>query len=180
MTYFYHKDEKSILMWGLYVLQLLAFSVVVFHHFLFNPAWITFFYLSMMILGISHFAMILGHYYLVVPKLSTEPLIISIYLFWALIFYKMISIVSLLLSEGADYFVPDTTLGDGYLLNWLYISMRILWGIVAPLILSLFTFKLCRMRSTQSATGILYIIVFFVFIGELISAYLMSRHGLPL
>lgn len=64
--------------------------------------------------------------------------------------------------------------------NWVFISMRYLWGYVAPLILSFFTYKLCRLRSLQSATGVLYIVEFFVIVGELISVYLMAKHGLAL
>jgi hypothetical protein len=73
-----------------------------------------------------------------------------------------------------------TNLGDGYTFNWLFISMRYLWGYAAPLILSFFTFKLCKLRSLQSATGVLYIVEFFVIVGELISVYLMAKHGLAL
>jgi hypothetical protein len=76
--------------------------------------------------------------------------------------------------------MEGTALGDGYMYNWLFVSMRYLWGFVAPVILSFFTFRLCRLRSIQSATGVLYIVEFFVIVGELISVYLMIKHGLPL
>ncbi len=70
--------------------------------------------------------------------------------------------------------------GDGYTFNWLVISMRWLWGYVALAVLSAFAWRLCRMRSIQSATGVLYIMVFFVFVGELISGYLYFKHGLAI
>ena len=180
LTYIIHKDDKSILMWVLYVLQVLTFSVLVFHVFAFNPLWIMFFFVSMMLLGISNFSMILGHYYLVVPKLSVEPLIYCLYIFWAVIFLKIVSAVAIIFSTAAPFLEEGTMLGDGYMYNWLFISMRALWGFAAPLILSFFTFRLCKLRSTQSATGVLYIVEFFVIVGELISVYLMAKHGLPL
>lgn len=180
ITYLYHKDEKSIAMWAIYVLQLLAFSLLTFYVFAFNPLWITFFISSMLLLGISNFAMILGHYYLVVPKLTFEPLFYCLYIFWTVMFFKILSSLSVVFSLANPYLEEGTLLGDGYMYNWLFLSMRYLWGYIAPLILSFFTFRLCQLRSNQSATGVLYIVEFFVIVGELISVYLMTKHGLPL
>jgi hypothetical protein len=179
-TSVFHRDEKSGLMWALYVVQVLSFCILAFHSFNFDPIWIIFFFMSMILLGISNFAMILGHYYLVVPKLSVEPLIYCLYIFWTAFFIKIISSLAVLFSVAQPFLVEGTILGDGYMFNWLFISMRYLWGFAAPVILSFFTFRLCKIRSTQSATGVLYIIEFFVIVGELISVYLMAKHGLPL
>lgn len=180
LTSMFHKDEKSLAMWGLYLIQFFTFFLLTFVSFDFNPAWITFFFTSMLLLGVSNFSMLLGHYYLVVPKLSEEPLINCLFIFWTVLFFKIASSVAIILSTGLPYLQEGTTLGDGYMYNWLFISMRYLWGYAAPLILSLFTYKLCRLRSIQSATGVLYIVEFFVIVGELISVYLMTKHGLPL
>jgi hypothetical protein len=86
----------------------------------------------------------------------------------------------IIFTTATPYLQEGTSLGDGYTFNWLFISMRYLWGYAAPLILSFFTFKLCKLRSLQSATGVLYIVEFFVIVGELISVYLMAKHGLAL
>lgn len=180
ITFIFHKDQKNLLMWGLYILQVITFSVLAFHVFAFDPVWIVFFFMSMVLLGISNFSMLLGHYYLVVPKLSEEPLIYCLYIFWVSFFLKIISSLAIIFSIGAPYLEEGTLMGDGYMYNWLFISMRYLWGFVAPVILSFFTFRLCKIRSIQSATGVLYIIEFFVIVGELISVYLMAKHGLPL
>jgi hypothetical protein len=142
--------------------------------------WINFFFMSGMLLGVSNFAMLLGHYYLVVPRLSEEPLIYCLWIFWAVLFIRITSSLTLILTTAAPYLEEGTILGDGYMYNWLFISMRYLWGYVAPLILSLFTYRLCKLRSLQSATGVLYIIEFFVIVGELVSVYLMAKHGLSL
>ncbi len=178
LTHFLHRDEKSWLMWVIYVFQIIIFCVLSFNIFGFNSSWIMFFFLTMMLLGISNFSMILGHYYLVVPKLSEEPLIYSLHIFWVVIFLKIIFSFSVIFSVGFPYLEEGTVLGDGYVYNWLFIGMRYLWGYVAPLVLSFFTFRLCKLRSIQSATGVLYIVEFFVIVGELISVYLMAKHGL--
>ena len=180
MSFAFHRDQKSIWMWALYITQLLTFTFLIYHVFNFEASWINLFFISASLLGISNFSMLLGHYYLVVPKLSEEPLIYCLNIFWIVIFIRITSSIAFLSSSGAAYLEEGTLLGDGYIYNWLFISMRYLWGYAAPLTLSFFTYKLCRLRSIQSATGVLYIVEFFVIVGELISAYLMSKHGLAL
>ncbi|HXH75540.1 MAG TPA: hypothetical protein VNJ08_11275 [Bacteriovoracaceae bacterium] len=176
----FHVDDKKWYMWTLYVFQIVVFTTLVFYSFQFNPQWIIFYSLSMALLSISNFSMILGHYYLVVPKLSEEPLIYCLYIFWGIMFIKLMSSLAILFSVADPFLVPGNQLGDGYMFNWLFISMRYLWGYAAPLTLSFFTYRLCKLRSLQSATGVLYIVEFFVIVGELISVYLMAKHGLAL
>jgi hypothetical protein len=180
VTFAFHKDEKNWVMWSLYVIQICTFVLLVFHTYLENPSWIMFFFFSSLLLGISNFSMILGHYYLVVPKLSEEPLIYCLYIFWIVLFLKLMASLTVIFTTAAPFLKEGTKLGDGYTFNWLFISMRYLWGYAAPLILSFFTFKLCKLRSLQSATGVLYIVEFFVIVGELVSVYLMAKHGLAL
>jgi len=180
LTYFLHRDEKTPLMWALYILQVLTFSVLSFYAFGFDSNWLQFFFITAGLIAISNFAMTLGHYYLVVPKLTFEPLFYCLWIFWVFIFTKLFFSVSVLLGPAAPYLVEGSTHGDGYMYNWLFISMRYLWGYAAPIILSFFTYRLCKLKSNQSATGVLYIIEFFVIVGELISIYLMAKHGLAL
>jgi hypothetical protein len=180
LTSVFHRDQKNLLMWSIYVLQIIVFCFFVFHLFLPTPMWIMFFFMSALLLGISNFAMLLGHYYLVVPRLSEEPLIYCLYIFWTVIFIRIMASLTTLFTTAAPFLEEGTVLGDGYTYNWLFISMRYLWGYAAPLILSFFTFRLCKLRSLQSATGVLYIVEFFVIVGELVSAYLMTKHGLSL
>jgi len=179
-TYILHKDQKNWLMWTIYVLQVITFSSLAFSLFEFHQNWTMLFFSSSLLLGISNFSMLLGHYYLVVPKLSEEPLIYCLHIFWTIMFFKIISSLTVIFSSGMSYLHEGTNLGDGYIYNWLFISMRYIWGYLAPLVLSFFTFRLCKIRSIQSATGVLYIVEFFVIVGELISVYLMAKHGLAL
>ncbi len=177
LTLAFHRDHKTWLMWTLYGVQICTFVFLIFHTFLATPSWIMFFFLSSLLLGISNFSMILGHYYLVVPKLSEEPLIYCLYIFWIVLFLKLMTSLVVIFTTAAPFLQEGTQLGDGYTFNWLFISMRYLWGYAAPLILSFFTFRLCKLRSLQSATGVLYIVEFFVIVGELVS---MAKHGLAL
>ena len=54
-----------------------------------------------------------------------------------------------------------------------------MWGIVGPLALSYFIWKTADMRSNQAATGLLYVALVFVLIGELLSSFLTVATGFP-
>jgi len=56
---------------------------------------------------------------------------------------------------------------------------RVLWGLAAPLVLAPFVVKTARMKSNQAATGLLYVGLVFVLVGELLASYLTLRSGLP-
>jgi len=56
---------------------------------------------------------------------------------------------------------------------------RVLWGLLAPLVLAPFALKTARMKSNQAATGLLYVGLVFVLVGELLGSYLTLRSGLP-
>ena len=71
-------------------------------------------------------------------------------------------------------------MGAGYMFNWIVLVMRLTWGYLIIGIMSYFTWKLVKMRSIQSATGILYVMTFFVFIGELISTFFFYKYGMYL
>lgn len=81
---------------------------------------------------------------------------------------------------------PDQTLfaleGDWFLglgsYGVLLLSMRFLWGIFAAWILAVLIAKTVRMRSTQSATGILYAACVMVLVAEATALYLASVVGL--
>ena len=50
-------------------------------------------------------------------------------------------------------------------------------GFLAAGVATYMTWKTAQIRSTQSATGILYITMIFVLFGELMSLVLAGRHG---
>jgi hypothetical protein len=56
------------------------------------------------------------------------------------------------------------------------------WGVgfVAPFVLAWMARQTAKIRSTQSATGILYVVVIFCFLGELTSQLLLRSTGFTL
>jgi hypothetical protein len=61
----------------------------------------------------------------------------------------------------------------------LWLPVRWAVGLLAPLVLDFMAWRAARIRSTQSATGILYVVVIFCFLGEL-TALLLAGGGTTL
>ncbi len=126
------------------------------------------------------FAMLLAHWYLIEPRMPTEPLRRVLVLF-------AVTQVTLLASLGAvvTYHWAEWTTMDGGLVraftlgNALFVAMRGFLGVLAPIALAWMTWKTVEIRSIQSATGILYAAVVFVLFGETISIYLSLATGQP-
>jgi hypothetical protein len=176
MITFFHRDDKTTPMWGLYAIVVLALGADLY---LFAPQVknALFLFSSSLMLGIITYAMVLGHWYLVVPKLSEKPLLIAALITWAVLALKII-FSALSVYKHFDFFESQTTLGAGYAFNWLLLTMRFSFGYLVIMVMSIFNWKLVRIRSIQSSTGILYAMTFFVFVGELISTYLFFNYGL--
>src|SRR6185503_10189809 len=77
--------------------------------------------------------------------------------------------------EGARLVAAGLWSADG-----IFVWMRVLFGIAGPFALIWFIWKTVEIRSTQSATGILYVQLFLVMSGELLAKYLRVAAGLPL
>lgn len=126
-----------------------------------------------LVLGASSVAMLLGHWYLVSPKLSIA------YLKWITIGL----IAALLIRSG---FILEAVLTNNarlqetrfYEIYGMFFIQRIVLGLFLTLILSVLTYFCVRIRSTQSATGILYVVLVFCLIGELIGSYLFLKTGI--
>lgn len=176
LTSVFHQEDKSLLMWLLYavIVVVLGFHIAVYSPVL--PS-VLFLFSSAFLLGIITYSMTLGHWYLVVPKLSEQPLKTAALITWIVLGLKIVSSWYYTYQNYA-FFEEQTTLGSGYAFNWLLLTMRMSFGYLVILGMSIFNWKLVNMRSIQSSTGILYAMTFFVFIGELISLYLFFNHGL--
>lgn len=172
----FHSDEKTPLMWLMYtiIVSCLGFHLTLFTVGLLNSAFIL---SSALLLGIILYSMLLGHWYLVVPKLSEQPLKIAAVITWIILILKMaVSFYSIY--KHYDFFEEQTNLGAGFAFNWLLLSMRVSFGYIVIFGMSLFNWKLVTMRSIQSSTGILYAMTFFILIGELVSLYIFFNFGL--
>lgn len=176
MTSVFHQENKSVLMWILYAVIVSTLGI---HIAAYSPVLpsVMFLFSSAFLLGIITYAMTLGHWYLVVPKLSEQPLKTAALITWTVLGLKILSSFYYTY-KNEEFFEAQTTLGSGYAFNWLLLTMRMSFGYLVILGMSLFNWKLVKMRSIQSSTGILYAMTFFVFMGELISLFLFFNYGL--
>ncbi len=136
---------------------------------------------SVLLIGAAAAAMILGHWYLIVIDLPilalrrlTRLLLVALVLRSLVVGFALLGPVQAGL-EDARAVATGLWSPDG-----VFVWMRVLFGIVGPFSLIWFIWKTVEIRSTQSATGILYVQLFLVMSGELLSKYLRIAAGLPL
>jgi len=60
-----------------------------------------------------------------------------------------------------------------------FVTPRVLFGLAGPAVLSYLTWETAKIRSTQSATGILYVDLFAVMVGEVLAKYLLLATRVP-
>jgi hypothetical protein len=121
-------------------------------------------------------AMILGHWYLVTPKLSEGPLI--------LVARGLLAVVAIQIVLFAAW----TTTGAGpaggapfaaLVGPWaLFVWLRLIVGLVFPLVVSWAAVQTARSRSMESATGLLYINVGSIAAGTILAAGLYFGAGI--
>ncbi|MBI4487103.1 MAG: hypothetical protein HY655_13950 [Acidobacteria bacterium] len=136
---------------------------------------------SAALLGGTCTAMILGHWYLVIPGLEVSHL-------QSIVKWHMASMVVRIVVVSAAIFLAIATWQPGlgpsfrrYILSvdGIFFWQRVLFGLVGPAILSYLTWETAKIRSTQSATGILYVDLFTVVVGELLAKYILLATRVP-
>lgn len=126
------------------------------------------------LLGSSMAAMLLGHYYLTAPWMTLTPL----YRLLGAIFLATAGRLVVALFEPHGLFSASATLGSGAGLDgWLYWTLRWVIGIAGPLILTLLAWRTLKLRHTQAATGMLYVVVILAFLGEATGIALVAGSG---
>ncbi len=129
---------------------------------------------SALLLGAALSAMLMGHMYLIAPGMSLSPLM-------RLFAVLVVTILARMVADGYALWCwtaahPSVTLTNDILL-WLPVRWGV--GFLLPLALTWMAWQSARIRSTQSATGILYVGVIFCFLGEL-TGLLLRNDGLTL
>lgn len=137
---------------------------------------------SALMLGSVLGAMITGHWYLVNHKLTIQPLRMASLLFLGATVLRTLFVLALMLyfsfsnelalAENARALMSFS--GNG-ILFW----ARCLIGLLGPLVFAFMIYETVKLRSTQSATGMLYATVVLVFIGEAFSKFLWFFTGIP-
>jgi hypothetical protein len=128
------------------------------------------------VLGGVWAAMILGHWYLVTPRLPEAPLVrYARWLGIALAVQVVLFVAWIGLGAGPS----GTPLFAALVGPWaLFVWLRLLVGIVFPLVVSWAAIQTARSRSMESATGLLYINVGTIAAGTILAAGLYFGAGL--
>jgi len=132
-------------------------------------------YASGFLLGAILTAMLLGHHYLTAPAMSIRELERLVLLIgWGLAVRGAIALLGVWLVHSGK--LPEVSTGT-LESNWLlFFLMRWGMGFAGPVVATILAWRTVRIRSTQSATGILYVAMILVLFGEL-TALVGARMG---
>jgi hypothetical protein len=121
-------------------------------------------------------AMILGHWYLVTPKLPEAPLVaVSRLLLGVIALQVVLFAVWIATGAGPADVAPFAALTGSWAF---FVWMRLIIGLIFPLIVSWAAIQTARSRSMESATGLLYINVGTIAAGTILAAGLYFGAGL--
>jgi protein NrfD len=132
-------------------------------------------------LGGACTAMILGHWYLVIPSMQVSYLQSMVKLH---IVSMVIRIAVVAAAVGVAILTWQPGLGPSFSryitsVGGIFFWQRVLFGLFGPALLSYLTWETAKIRSTQSATGILYVDFFTVVVGEVLAKYLLLATRVP-
>lgn len=123
---------------------------------------------SIALLGSVNLAMLLGHWYLVVRGMSIDPL-------------KRLTIATLVAAIAKVVLVAIVLIAlQPAQMRDIFFWMRAGWGLLGPLALYPMVWGTVKIRSTMAATGILYVDVVAVVIGEVLGGWLSALAHAPL
>ena len=124
--------------------------------------------------GGSLAAVVLAHWYLVTPKISERPLIVTTRLLMLVLVMQLL-LFGVWTAAGIPDFEPFEVLtGDNLVFVWL----RLIVGLAAPLVLTWMAWRTAITRSMESATGLLYIEFALVMASTIVAAGLLFGEGM--
>jgi len=137
---------------------------------------------SAALLGGTCTAMILGHWYLVIPSLQVSHLQSIVKVHIASMVVRVVVVAAAVFLAIVSWQPGTGPSFKGYILSvsGIFFWQRVLFGLVGPGLLSYLTWETAKIRSTQSATGILYVDFFTVVVGEVLAKYLLLATRVPL
>ena len=126
--------------------------------------------LAALALGAVNAGMLLGHWYLVTPKLSPTPLRRMMWLLLGALALQAVTFGIALAVVGTDPLV-----GSFAWLTWLRLGA----GILLPIVATVLALAATRAASLQASTGLLYIGLALVMAGSIAGASIAYMTGVP-
>jgi len=134
------------------------------------------------ILGTVLLAMVFGHWYLVIPGLSIDHLMKLTKVLMATILLRMATVVATFTLIRLEPSLPLGRVLSVLMLgleHGIFFWPRLICGIVAPIVLAVMIHSTVQIRHTQAATGLLYVAVVVLLLGEFMSKFLLFSVQLP-
>jgi hypothetical protein len=154
-----------------YAAPLLSFETIIY------PAS---FVLSALLLGSVTIGMLIGHWYLIDTGQTLDPFIrIYKYFVLALIVQAIFFLVSAALFYVFGSGETVTAVQRLWTSHSVLLVMRVLAGQVAPLVLAWMIWRTLLIPHTMAATGLFYIALLGVFIGDILGKQVLALTGLP-
>lgn len=135
-----------------------------------------------LVLGGFLAGMIFGHFYLVTVDMPKRLLVTMAWILIAVMALRVLAFGTTLFVF--DHWVkPDSNflaaLTD-FMGHGIFFWQRVLVGLLIPSVVVAMIYSTARIGSNQSATGIMYVAIAFIFIGELAARYLFILSAIPL
>jgi protein NrfD len=135
---------------------------------------------SVALLGGACGAMVLGHWYLVVPSLDVAHLqsIVRLHIGSTVVRVVVVAAAVMIAIVSWEPGVPNF---ERYMfsIDGIFFWQRVLFGLGGPAVLSYLTWETAKIQSTQSATGILYVDFFTVIVGEVLAKFVLLSTKVP-
>ena len=140
----------------------------------------TAFFLSALLLGTVTVGMLIGHWYLIDTGQSLDPFI-RVYKFFVITLvaqtiFLLTSLVTLYLFGVSE---SVTRLESLWVNHSMLLLTRMIAGQAAPLILSWMIWRTLLIPNTMAATGLFYIALLGVFVGEILDKQILALTTLP-
>ena len=132
-------------------------------------------------LSLSLYAMILGHWYLNVEKMPMSLLDKTVLVYMFVLLLRLMWNIFAVITEQIEY--------EGYVLGLLtfiislegfLIGVAIFFGVIFPLVALVLVRRTLHHKSTQAATGILYVVVVSAIIGDFSYRYYLLNYNVLL
>jgi hypothetical protein len=138
------------------------------------------FFLSALLLGSVTVGMLIGHWYLIDTGQSIDPFV-RIYKFFvaALVLQSGVLVVSIFLVYFVGTPASAASLKELWAQHATLFMTRIVIGQAAPLALSWMIWRTLQIPHTMAATGLFYIALLGVFVGEIVGRQILTLTALP-
>jgi len=137
--------------------------------------------ISALIYCASLYAMNLGHWYLNVHGLPIKHLRNAAHSLWVVLAIRLIWDICFILSAKVLYLDENIRLLDFMLqMDGFLLWVAVFFGTIFPIIALFFVNEILKLKNTQATTGILYVLLSAILLGDIAYKYYLIKYGIVL